>query len=1049
MVVTKHSAAAFVCLCALAVPFVSGQSVTTQRPRALLINFDPIIESRSNRRLHVVGGWNDPTTLTNGYISDFATYSHGILLYRLTRVINADVWPIKEDGFRYTDESYLQCLATWSGWHTPDMSDYKAKARDYDLARKVDSGEIDEVLDHSGPYFGGYETRMVGRGGYWCNSPALMRVACSKIFIHSVFNYERGVGEMLEDFGHRTESILWHVYGSWEAQPTHAWNRFTLYDKEIPGEAACGNVHYAPNSQSDYDWGNTTYVWSYCDDWLYNYPNLQGTKKWVNCSEWGNGDIRAHHRWWFNHIPHAAGATTEYGRTRLHNCWEYMQNITAHPESGADFAPGGAAPPATPYPAAGLRITTNTADEWAPKVNASGRMVWHGWDGTDFEIYSAWANGSGWVRITNNSFNDEDPKINASGRMVWQGLDGQDFEIFSALAYGSGLVQITNNTTNDWHPAINDLGRIVWEAFDGTDYEIFSANADGTNVVQITNNTASSGYPREDVWPQINNSNRVVWSGYDGSNWEIFSANADGTNLVNVSNNSYENEYPQINDAGRVVWHAWLSDTNAEIFSANATGGTVKRLTNNTVEDWWPQINASGQVVWMQRVGGDWEIARCAATGGTVTYITSNTAHDQYPQIDAAGRVVWQGFDGNDWEIYMLDGGTIWQLTGNGYDDRWPAINNGIVVWHADSGGGTSGSTSEIYALDAAGNTPPAAFDATIQTGVNTPLPITLSGSSAFGSPLTFIITSLPTVGRLRDDGGNAITSVPYTLPDLGRTVRYRPADDYAGADSFQFKVNDGHDSLPATVSITVGAAQAAYSFSLDTNPGWTTQGQWACGTPLGGGGGTGNPDPVSGHTGTNVYGYNLGGDYAPGMLEQNLTTTAIDCTGITQTTLRFWRWLGVEKAPSDHAYVRVSNNGTSWVTVWENPSTEDLADAAWTLQELDISAVADNQPTVYVRWTMGTTNYSRQFCGWNIDDIEIAGAASHPIRIADLDWEGDVDLADFSAFQACFAGPNRIPAAPACAEADLDHDSDVDLADFALFQDCFNGPNRPPRCGT
>ncbi|HOW18267.1 MAG TPA: dockerin type I domain-containing protein, partial [Phycisphaerae bacterium] len=65
----------------------------------------------------------------------------------------------------------------------------------------------------------------------------------------------------------------------------------------------------------------------------------------------------------------------------------------------------------------------------------------------------------------------------------------------------------------------------------------------------------------------------------------------------------------------------------------------------------------------------------------------------------------------------------------------------------------------------------------------------------------------------------------------------------------------------------------------------------------------------------------------------------------------------------------------------------------------------------------------------------------------ADFDKDADVDLADFSAFQACFNGPNRVPRQTGCTAADLDHDGDVDLADFAAFQTCFNGPNRPPRC--
>ncbi|HRR87500.1 MAG TPA: hypothetical protein P5316_21045 [Phycisphaerae bacterium] len=677
----------------------AAQDLTVLRPRALLINFDPIIESRSGKRLHTVGGWNDPSALTAGYINDFEVVSHGLLKYRLTRTVTVDVWPIKEDGFRYTDESYLQCLATWSGWHTPDLCDYKAKVRDFDLARKVDSGEIDEVLDHSAPYFGGYETRMIGRGGYWCNSPALTRVACSRIFIISVFNYERGVGEMLEDFGHRSESILTHVYGGWSAQQTHAWNRFTLYDKVYPGEAACGNVHFAPNSDSDYDWGNWRYVDSTADYWLNVFPEgypsrISDYKRSMNCSEWGYGDIRLHHKWWFARFPHAAGSITEYGMTRLNNWWAYVQDFNTYPESGGDHVPGGTPPAAEPYPGVCVAVSANLRDDWAPQINAAGRLVWHGSDGSDFEIYSADRDGRMFTRITNNAFNDEDPKINASGRIVWQGFDGQDYEIYSANADGTDVVRITNNTVNDWHPQINDLGKVVWDSFDGTDYEIYSADADGTNVVRITDNTAASGYPREDVWPQINNSNRVVWFGYDGSDWEIYSANADGSGLINVSNNGYEDEYPQINDSGRVVWHSWLNSWNTEIYSADATGGPVVRLTNNSYEDWYPQISDTGQVVWMARTATSWEIFQANATGGGLMRITNNGTHDQYPRINLAGEIVWQGFDGSDWEIYTLREGAILQVTNNNYDDRAPCINDqSQIAWHADS----AENTSEIF----------------------------------------------------------------------------------------------------------------------------------------------------------------------------------------------------------------------------------------------------------------------------------------------------------------------------------------------------------------
>ena len=64
------------------------------------------------------------------------------------------------------------------------------------------------------------------------------------------------------------------------------------------------------------------------------------------------------------------------------------------------------------------------------------------------------------------------------------------------------------------------------------------------------------------------------------------------------------------------------------------------------------------------------------------------------------------------------------------------------------------------------------------------------------------------------------------------------------------------------------------------------------------------------------------------------------------------------------------------------------------------------------------------------------------PAIPGDLDFDGDVDLSDFVAFQLCFGGSNN-PPAPTCppgVDADLDADGDVDLADFLIFQQNFTG---------
>ena len=118
-----------------------------------------------------------------------------------------------------------------------------------------------------------------------------------------------------------------------------------------------------------------------------------------------------------------------------------------------------------------------------------------------------------------------------------------------------------------------------------------------------------------------------------------------------------------------------------------------------------------------------------------------------------------------------------------------------------------------------------------------------------------------------------------------------------------------------------VAADEVIYGFPLDSDPGWSTEEQWAFGVPSGQGGSSGWPDPTSGYTGDNVYGYNLDGDY-PNYLSPTmwLTTTALDFTAYVDIELHFYRWLGVEDSRYDHAWIEVSNDGTNWTTVWHNP---------------------------------------------------------------------------------------------------------------------------------
>lgn len=277
-------------------------------PRVVCLIHDPVIEVERNRKLHELLGWNDPDELIRQYCRDVAESSHGLVTYQIVERHEIDGFPRLVDGFRYTDDSFLRSWRARSGFHQPQMADYLDLLNTVDFLNKVQHDLVDELWLLGFPYAGYYESAMGGRGAIWCNAPPIDGTQhINRRFVVMGFNFERDVGCMLENLGHRAESILEETFRD-TRDSDDLWRQFTRYDKSSPGHAACGNVHFAPNSERDYDWGNRRLVLSTCDDWL-NYPELTGKTRRVNCADWGNGDMRLHHMWWLKRFPHVDGAT--------------------------------------------------------------------------------------------------------------------------------------------------------------------------------------------------------------------------------------------------------------------------------------------------------------------------------------------------------------------------------------------------------------------------------------------------------------------------------------------------------------------------------------------------------------------------------------------------------------------------------------------------------------------------------------------------------------------------------------------------------------------
>ena len=184
---------------------------------------------------------------------------------------------------------------------------------------------------------------------------------------------------------------------------------------------------------------------------------------------------------------------------------------------------------------------------------------------------------------------------------------------------------------------------------------------------------------------------------------------------------------------------------------------------------------------------------------------------------------------------------------------------------------------------------------------------------------------------------------------------------------SDQVSDTKGSSVLPGLLGLfTVNVPTPVFVDKLDVLSGWTFDSGWEFGVPryL-----TLNA-PTNGFTGTNIIGYNLGGNYERGLSFKYATTPVIDCSSAASMTLRFRRWLRVKNG--DTANIQISVNGFTWTDIYVSPGT--VQNSSWQQVQYDLPGFAAGSPSVQLRWGMASDNSSasQNDIGWNIDDVEV-----------------------------------------------------------------------------
>ncbi|MGB8167120.1 MAG: PA14 domain-containing protein, partial [Chthoniobacteraceae bacterium] len=318
--------------------FTAGANNAVQVVKVLVLNFEPRIPSRQNRKLWEVYGWMDPRRLAAQFEADIEFATGGAIDVQIVEMRNFDEFPKFSDGFRYNPDQYVLNRDSNTNWHTGNADYYFLMERE-NLPALVNSNQVDEVWcfgDHYFALFG--EAYMGGPNSFFINGPSFPNIGFDRAVAGYGFNYERGVAEMVHDLCHRTENHGQRAFGNWNlTTPVTAFDKFSANFRDSPGQTAgIGSCHVPANGDTDYDYGNVRVVQSTAFDWA-NYPATTGATTAVSRATWGMGSAPDYQRdylsFYFGMMPRNTGTAAD---GRQANWFKYIWDFNSYePTTGA------------------------------------------------------------------------------------------------------------------------------------------------------------------------------------------------------------------------------------------------------------------------------------------------------------------------------------------------------------------------------------------------------------------------------------------------------------------------------------------------------------------------------------------------------------------------------------------------------------------------------------------------------------------------------------------------------------------------------------------
>lgn len=313
--------------------FVYNRKAATGRKesKVIVLIYNPVLEKEGGKTLIEYLKANDPVQYSRILCNVVREASWGYINYRIVDVITVDGYPRKVDGFRYTDETFLEVRKT-QNWQ-PSTSSYRGFFVDNGLLERAKKENIQELwvwgaggmhFDEFAMYIPNRYARFAPTDNPWFYRPYDIPEEIGHTMWVMGFNYEVGSDNMIHSYSHRVESMaalamadgIWETYGKRDPWNVYSW--LELDHKGTP--SMVGNCHVPPNGEGGYDYNNKRRVESWADNWA-NYPDVSGPARTVSSEEWCHNQD-GYQRWWLSQLPKFPGYT-KYG---YNNWWVYIAN---------------------------------------------------------------------------------------------------------------------------------------------------------------------------------------------------------------------------------------------------------------------------------------------------------------------------------------------------------------------------------------------------------------------------------------------------------------------------------------------------------------------------------------------------------------------------------------------------------------------------------------------------------------------------------------------------------------------------------------------------